>query len=58
MGTVIRPPEFSRPIQLRRPQHTGEHVYCEPLAEFLRRKWWTRPDTEIPASPIRQGWHA
>lgn len=40
-----------RPILLRQPRHTGEHVWVEPLAAFLQRKIWVRPENRQPLDP-------
>lgn len=48
--------QMRRPVRLRAPQHTGEWVWIEPLATFLRRKIWVRPDNYRPAEPNRAGW--
>jgi hypothetical protein len=45
-----------KPVQVRRPQHVGEHVEVEPLAKFLKRKIRVKPDAEVPAAPKREGW--
>lgn len=56
MGTVTRIDRM-KPVQVRRPQHVGEHVVAEPLAVFLKRKIRVRPDAEVPVVPKREGYH-
>lgn len=53
---VVTREQMRRPVRLRAPQHTGEWVWIEPLATFLRRKIWVRPDNYRPAEPNRAGW--
>jgi hypothetical protein len=46
------------PVVTRKPQHTGEWTEVEPLATFLRRRIWIRPDWYVPPSPKREGYRS